>query len=187
MCLEQDKITRADFIKFIHSVRNHLFDNADKYDAFLLAFSGHGSQSGVYLSDGKQFGRVKLYKWFNGDNCIEFNDKPRVLLIDACKGNQKAKDLNVVSKDMEELSVAPDDNTVVFNSTTDEYVSWENGKGGAMMQSFIKVMKQKDTMPLHKISQKMSKEMKRVGKKMGTAQTLDFQQKGIDKDIYFCK
>lgn len=190
-CWNKDKITYEEFDAFLHDVRSELVKNAKKYEAFIFAFSGHGNQNSIYLSDGKTFGRVELYKWFNGIFCMKFKDKLKWFLIDACKGGAKAKDLNRTSKNSEaKSSLAPDDHIVVFNSTTDEYVAWENpNEGGVMMQSFIKVIQQiepKKSSTLYQISCDTAQEMSEMGKKLKTAQTLNAQF-NKPTNIYFCK
>ena len=194
--LDKDRVTLKDFDKFIFSVRNELYANADEYDAFILSFTGHGYRDSICLSDSKNFNRIKLYKWFNGENCMPFKDKPKLFLLQACKGLRDAPNVKEqglvaapgIGMNDEDLPVGPDDNIVIFESNSDGYVSWLNGDGGFMVQSFVKVMKRnKQRIALDHMSKMMEKEVKRLNQQMACVETLVCKQYGVKDIIYFCK
>ena len=196
LCLKQNRITLQDFQDFLYGVRHELYTNHQQYDAFILAFSGHGHQDTILLSDLKEYGRVDLYRYFNGLQCPKFKRKPKLLLIDACKGEEEAPLLKMgwmreMTKAAPSVGVQypvhPDDNIVIFDSNSDGYVSYDFAKGGALMQSFIKVMRaNSNKLLLDDMAKMIERDIKRIGRKSGTMQMLDCKLKGIDKRIYFC-
>ena len=212
--LDLNRVTRSDFVRFIEKVKNKYL-NTDEYDAFIFIFSGHGDQNTISLSDHKtkevhqgKYGRIKLYKYFNGLQCPSFKDKPKMLLFEACKGGDEAPDLNVarpnvVARAVEnaaKLSQAPDDNIIVVDSNSDGYVSWDDKNGGFLLQSLIEVMsRRKSRMGLDEISKLITIGVKQlnnhVKRDMGphgieekrATETVVFKYYGVNDDIYFCK
>ena len=194
--LDQDRVTESDFNDFIFSVRNELYQNANEYDAFIFSFTGHGYRDSICLSDNQVFDRMDLCKWFNGKNCRAFKNKPKILLLQACKGLQDAPNINKqeiismtgMNSGPESMPVAPDDNIIIFESNIDGYSSYMDYNGGFMVQSFIKVMQRKqERIPLYRIKLLMEIEMKQVNKKYDSVETFVRKEQGVKDVIYFCK
>ena len=55
-------------------------------DCFVLVLLSHGSKDGVFGVDGKSISHEDIRKTFNGQNFKVFKDKPKVVLIQACRG-----------------------------------------------------------------------------------------------------
>ena len=88
----------------------------------------------------------------------------------------------------EELPIAADDNIIIFESNTDGYVSWMNGSGGYMIQSFTSAMRSiRQRLPVQTLSLLMEKGVKRKNKEMASVETLVCKQFGIQDLIHFCK
>lgn len=194
MSLDRNRITKRDFVQFLNEVRAELHNNSANYDAFVFGFTGHGDRKHVILSDSRKYGRIDLYKFFNGENVFSFKDKPKLLLLQACKGATEAPNLNQstlaspMDVENDDVSQAPDDNIIVFDSNSDGYVSFINGGGGFLVQSFIKVMsRNKRRMQLDRIARMTTNEVKRLNQQMASAETMVFKQYGVTDEIYFCK
>ena len=183
-----ERITLDDFEDFIESVRDEMSGNAAKYDALFFAFSGHGLQGAIVLSDGGRYDRVDLYKYFNGKSCRKFKSKLKVLILDACKGADVAaavpKSKAPMSSTTTQSMIHSDDNIIVWESNSDGYVSYDfKGKGGALMQAFTAVMAGNDQgLPLHVMRIKLNKQIKAIA---GSQQLLKDSSMGIEKEIVF--
>ena len=202
-----NRITRRDFDDFIEKVRKKYL-STNECDAFTFVFSGHGDQDSILLSDGHQgkYDRVELYKSFNGLQCPSFKDKPKMLLLGACKGADEAPDVNAprsglqvkaraIVRNVEKLSQAPDDNIIVIDSNSDRYVSWENNNGGYIFQALVDVMgRKKKRMRLNEVSKLITIGVKRLNNELKGLQdgkrriteTVVFKYYGVIDDIYFC-
>merc|ERR1719300_266526 len=87
MVLNRNRVSFHQFQLFLKDVRSELNENHKEYEAFIFVFAGHGHDESLILSDGNEYGRVDLYNYFNGEdgNCPEFGNKPKLLLLEACK------------------------------------------------------------------------------------------------------
>eukprot|EP01084_Bolivina_argentea_P089082 160818_1 len=192
---KNDIVTYNDFDKYINEARSELYNNPQKYDAFIFAFSGHGTQESICLSDDKSYSRIDVYKFFNGLGCKPFSDKPKLLVFDACKGSKKAPQIN--TKNPSNVCVYPshpDDNIIVFNANSDFYVSYDTNNGGLLIQSLHNVLKNnRNKICLDDMSKLIEFEMKKVCKNINNngdnniMQLLEKVERGITKKIYFCK
>ena len=190
---DQDRLTRDGFQKFIDGVHNKLRDNHDNYDSFIFAFSGHGNELDIYLSDIKPYGRKELYQFFNGLNLPEMRSKPKILIVDACKGSEEAPLLApgmAKSKSLDYKRVVPilhpDDGIVVFDSNSADYVSYDLPNGGALMQSVDKVLRRnKGRISLGDLERGIQKEIERIRVERRLNQILDCQKMGIGYRLYF--
>ena len=188
--LVQDRITLDDFKEFIKDVRAEMIQNHKKYDAFIFAFSGHGNEGSIQLSDGGGYGRVDIYKYFNAQNCPEFTDKLKLFLIDTCKGDghamKSSSRTRAVIRNGQEFGVHcpthQDSNIAIFSSNN------QGGGGGALISSFIKVMRaNRHKLPLDKMKKYIQRNVRALSKMKNTKTMplLDCEMMGIEKDIYF--
>lgn len=59
-------------------------------DCFVLVIMTHGTSGSIYGTDGKTVSIEEIKKQFNGENFPAMADKPKVLLIQACRGGNAA-------------------------------------------------------------------------------------------------
>eukprot|EP01084_Bolivina_argentea_P242131 406296_1 len=189
-CVTKDIVRHNDFDKLITEARNELYQNSSKYDVFIFAFSGHGNEDVIHLSDGCRYNRIELYKFFNGLNCKLFKDKPKLLIFDACKGMETAPQLKYAkgSLNVGNAPTHPDDNIIILNANSDEYLSFDTKEGGVLIKALYNVlMNCKKMISLDDLIKCIDIEMKNIGQKINAIQTLQCIQHGIKKQIFFCK
>eukprot|EP01084_Bolivina_argentea_P071080 129267_1 len=181
------------FTTLINDARHELYQHHQQYDFFGLIFSGHGNQHSIYTSDGRSYGRVDLYKFFNGLNCTRFKDKPKLLVLDACKGVFEAPQMKTAKCGSSSLNIGnnpthPDDNIIILNANSDKYVGWDiKGKGGVLIQSLHHVLSNNtNKIRLDAMTKCIDMKMKEIGQETDTMQTLQKIEHGVKKEIYFC-
>ena len=187
LCLDQDRVSREEFTDFLWKCRVHLHRHCDEYDVFIFAFSGHGHQDAIMLSDGEHYPRIDLLRYFNGMNCSRFSRKPKVFILDACKGAMATPRLCTRNERATEGvgPLGPDDNIVVLEANTTGYVAYEFAQsGGVMMRSFIKVMRSNEhRMTLDDMAKLVQIEMDRIGRSTETKQTMEYGQRGMVRNV----
>ena len=164
ICSRQGVVCEDDFDELLTKARYRLHRDSKDFDVFILAFSGHGCQDALFLSDGTSYDRVDLYKFFDGKNCKPFTKKPKLFVIDACKGDHAAPRIKVESKGTATTHTHPDGNIVVLNANSDGYASYDHLKGGALIQSFKTVwMENEDKMSLNDMLMDINHRMDEIG------------------------
>ena len=70
-----------------------LTDTAQKdfsrYDCFVCVILSHGSRDGIYGTDDEAINIAVITSLFRRDECPSLEGKPKILLIQACRGNQR--------------------------------------------------------------------------------------------------
>lgn len=134
--------------------------NTNQYDGFLFLFSGHGtsstlnpSASVLSLSDGQNVPVTDILDAFsNGTTGLgkSFCGKPRLYVIQACRGSNEVQAVVPGNEDRYELSdppvqekkvYHPDDDVMIIQSSTPRYVSYRDKKNGSyLIRAFCKVL-----------------------------------------------
>ncbi|XP_075052715.1 caspase-1-A-like isoform X2 [Mixophyes fleayi] len=136
-------------------------------DSTFLVFMSHGEKDIICGTDRKKIknehGQDKMigalpvhdiFNIFNNVNCSVLRDKPKVIIIQACRGSEKSKVL-ACDCDSEPHSIEPEqleDDTmrmiqkerdfICFYSTTPDTVSWRHKNSGSLfIQRLIEVLK----------------------------------------------
>ncbi|ELU06219.1 hypothetical protein CAPTEDRAFT_109648, partial [Capitella teleta] len=60
--------------------------NIPTSDIFVAVIMSHGSRDSVYGTDGKSVPIEDITAIFNGDNCQQLRETPKLFFIDACQG-----------------------------------------------------------------------------------------------------
>ncbi|ELT95225.1 hypothetical protein CAPTEDRAFT_64255, partial [Capitella teleta] len=70
---------------FTLSIGMHI-SNISTSDIFVAVIMSHGSRDSVYGTDGKSVLIDDITAIFNGDNCQQLRETPKLFFIDACQG-----------------------------------------------------------------------------------------------------
>ncbi|ESO89043.1 hypothetical protein LOTGIDRAFT_209997 [Lottia gigantea] len=68
-------------------------------DCFMCAVLSHGDKEYVYGADGVSIRTEDLIKPFNGDNCPDLAGKPKIFIIQACRGSMVDNGVEIYSDD----------------------------------------------------------------------------------------
>ena len=58
----------------------------EDHDSFFCCIMSHGGRNKVYGSDGNSVSITKLMKFLEGEKCKELRGKPKIIIIDCCRG-----------------------------------------------------------------------------------------------------
>lgn len=70
-------------------------------DCFVLVIMTHGTSGAIYGVDGKTVSIEEIKMLLNGENFPAMADKPKVLLIQACRGDAKDQGVKEITADIE--------------------------------------------------------------------------------------
>ncbi|XP_066455875.1 caspase-1-B-like isoform X2 [Eleutherodactylus coqui] len=128
-------------------------------DSTFLVFMSHGEKNIIYGTDVKKdvtrgLHVDEIFNMFNNKNCPGLRDKPKMILIQACRGNERSRVLvsdgaqqpaNIKHEDLEADAVwlmHKESDFICFYSTTPDTVSYRDpAKGSLFIQSLIDFMK----------------------------------------------
>ncbi|KAI5613564.1 hypothetical protein C0J50_3968, partial [Silurus asotus] len=128
-------------------------------DCFVCCIMSHGSAEGVYGTNEIIVTKDDIFGPFTGKSCPSLNGKPKVFLIQACRGNKRHPPVHVQADSYEEAAEAEDDMSVdtnslqmisipedadflIVRSTVKGYVSYrEQANGTWFIQSLCKQLK----------------------------------------------
>ena len=114
----------------------------DNYNCFVVVFSGHGSSDKKIVSNDGKFVDFQeaIIDRLHPDNSPLLCSSPRIILIDACRGNQELRARGPpVPEHKLDLSV-PNDVFVAY-STMEGHQSYERTTGGVWMQELAKELR----------------------------------------------
>ena len=195
-----------DYLQLVSQAKNKLLSDKS-YDGFILIFSGHGSQSrDKYSSDiclsptnknshGENIPIKKILDEFrNGSDGLgkTFLGKPRIFIIQACRGSENAQ----VIKDDSKTSVDstqgdnhkqpdlaqynPDEDVILLQSTTQGYVSYRNEETGSyLITAVTEVLANQPNMSFDDVSYKIKQQVKTLSKAKQAVQLTTTAQKPV--------
>jgi hypothetical protein len=114
-------------------------DDFAQYDALMVILLSHGSDNRVYGADGDVVLLDSLYTLVSPVVCPLLKDKPKLFLVQACRGNQKMQ-VAAAAAAAAETPLAAD--YLKMFATPTGYVSWvHETKGSFYIEQFVEVMR----------------------------------------------
>merc|ERR1712096_469487 len=126
----------------------------------------------------------------NGARCRGFAGKPKLFVVDACKGFRAAEQVEQgKSKAMQATrKVHVDKNIVVLNANTSGYEAYEHEGGGALIQSFSKVWSDNaDALDFDEMCRGINSNLESIGAASGRSQAMERIGMGLTKRIVFLR
>ena len=94
-----DDIGQTTFVEhFLRPARQHLNESND-HDGLLFFYSGHGSEHSLDFPGNETYKWQFIFDFFSGkdENCPILADKPKVFVIDSCRGGNVSHSVQAVS------------------------------------------------------------------------------------------
>ncbi|XP_014666530.1 PREDICTED: caspase-3-like isoform X2 [Priapulus caudatus] len=140
----KENVTRDQLMNALISVQKLLFTGVMRnnelchYSSFFLAIMSHGSQAGIKTMDGHFVSVADIVCHFKADRLSTMAGKPKVLLVQACRGPLNQCGVEIQSDDREEedaqqsVAMTPvDADVLIAYSTTEGYRSWRREEKGS--------------------------------------------------------
>ena len=161
-----------DIMKYINDVR--LECQLKNHDGLIFIISCHGTTRNMILtSNYTKFELNMLFDHFNGNSCRYLIDKPKIFIIDSCRGNQIAQPINInyggkyhqeekkktetiklkkIDNESNDLYFHCDANFCVIFANTEGYATADgNINGGFLIRSVKKVFNQSTFVEKHNL------------------------------------
>jgi predicted RNA binding protein with dsRBD fold (UPF0201 family) len=135
-----------------------IFDTVESYGAkhhsgaFFFVILSHGTsidnRPAVISTDNRAVVVNDLESLFYASNCNSLHGKPKIFLIDACRGSQEENIFTPVSTKTSSASLARLDSVatrsdsadfLIINAATNGYVAFATEKGSYLTQTFVEV------------------------------------------------
>jgi tetratricopeptide (TPR) repeat protein len=85
----QFNLTAEEMQSFMRNVGLALDNDGDAYDAVMVALLSHGNQDVIFGTDGKAVPLEDLYACVNRPICLGLVKKPKLFIVQACRGHQR--------------------------------------------------------------------------------------------------
>ena len=96
--LSTAKLSRKVKIEWVYDEIIQFFKNArdiivkNQHDALITIISSHGDMEGVIVdSNHEEVSLIEIFSLFNRNQCVYLQDKPKIMFIDACRGQMISK------------------------------------------------------------------------------------------------
>uniref|UniRef100_A0A8C2RXL7 Caspase-14-like n=1 Tax=Capra hircus TaxID=9925 RepID=A0A8C2RXL7_CAPHI len=83
LCIDPDKM---DLLEKITSFRDELNEIKDNIGCCLVTLMSHGEEGFIKMKDGEKVSLEDIFEMFNNKNCPALQEKPKIFIIQACRG-----------------------------------------------------------------------------------------------------
>eukprot|EP01084_Bolivina_argentea_P098617 177215_1 len=177
---KNDKVGYADFMHLLNECRSVLGKkkNKNKYSGLIIIFSCHGDSQNLICSDGKKVSRTQIIQWFNGDNVPFMIYKPKIIVMDACRGGPynfpNVIPKNKIFKGTNDDEYHPDEQFILLYSTTDGYaVADDDKKGGNVIRTLYDIFSNDDNINKYHLDDLFKATQKKVKKLCAAYQCIE--------------
>eukprot|EP01084_Bolivina_argentea_P006601 12516_1 len=194
---QNDRVTQTDFFGLLNECRNKLSlkQNKNKYEGLFVIFSGHGTDDSLICSDGKKIKRSKITQWFNGDNVPFMSNQPKIIIMDACRGNDlhfgipnNNKQKHKVKKGHNDDEHHPDEQIIELFSTTRGYAVHDDEQfGGNVIRTIYNTFSVEENVNKYHLDDLFKITQKRVKKLCSATQCIEQRNLGNDVHIFLKK
>eukprot|EP00070_Physeter_catodon_P021522 XP_023983016.1 caspase-3-like [Physeter catodon] len=138
----KNDLTREEILELMYSVSK---EDHSKRSSFICVLLSHGKEGKIFGTNGP-VDLKKLIGFFRGDCCISLTGKPKLSIIQACRGTKLDCGIETdsgVEDDMACQKIPVEADFLYAYSTAPGYYSWRNSKDGSwFIQSLCAMLKQ---------------------------------------------
>ena len=193
----------VDCLREMRSTINHNKSN----DGLILCYSGHGTKTSIVLPNGHPVRLTDIYSIFDGKECVHLRDKPKILVLDCCRGkditdSHKAQ-INtvkhrgkVINKQHEWIHhlFHPSSGFATIYANCENYAVHDSQNGGNLMRSISKVFSKPELIENYSLRELIIAIRRQTKISAGkgnveckaTAQCVDFHE-SLEYKVYFAQ
>lgn len=138
----KNDLTCDEMKKWLYSAST---EDHSKRSSFVCVFLSHGEEGTIFGTD-KSVELKTLASFFRGDRCKSLTGKPKIFIIQACRGTELDSGIETDSgaeDDMTCQKIPVEADFLYAYSTAPGYYSWRNSKDGSwFIQSLCAVLKE---------------------------------------------
>ncbi|XP_052095498.1 caspase-3-like [Mytilus californianus] len=88
--VQKDNLTGQEMLKFLKEERDKV--NWNTMECLILVIMSHGETTGIFGTDGQIVELKKITEMFESSQCSGLNEKPRLVFVQACRGENTESD-----------------------------------------------------------------------------------------------
>nr|XP_045759964.1 caspase-14-like isoform X1 [Mirounga angustirostris] len=145
-CIDPNKMV---LIEKIRSFRDGLNESKDDVGCCLVTLMSHGEKGFIRMEDGEKVSLEDIFEMFNNKNCPALQEKPKIFIIQACRGERRdtgveTDDEPMESDDISERRRLPtfSDYFIIYPTQADHVALRHPRTGSVMIEAMSKVFKQ---------------------------------------------
>ena len=191
------------FTQGIISVRDELHANL-RNDGLIVCYAGHGVKDAIILANGDKFELASLFELFDGNKCPYLRNKPKIFILDSCRGQETAETLDTSRHrgkvteqrdDWIDVKFHPSSGFATIFGNCESYVVQDSFHGGYLMKSIVKIFENPPMIKNYSLREliiairRQTKIYAGIGdskRNIGTAQCVDFHE-SLEYSVYFAK
>ncbi|XP_076985856.1 caspase-14-like [Tamandua tetradactyla] len=145
-CIDPDKM---ELLGKITSFRDGLNETKDEIGCCLVTLMSHGEKGFIKMNDGEKVSLEFIFEMFNNKNCPALQEKPKIFIIQACRGERRdcgveTDDEPMDSDDISEKRRLPtfSDYFIIYPTQPDHVALRHPRTGSVMIEAMTEVFKQ---------------------------------------------
>lgn len=145
-CIDPNKM---ELIEKIRSFRDGLNESKDDVGCCLVTLMSHGEKGFIKMEDGEKVSLEDIFEMFNNKNCPALQEKPKIFIIQACRGEKRDSGVETDDEPMESDDVAEkrrlptfSDYFIIYPTQTDHVALRHPRTGSVMIEAMSAVFKQ---------------------------------------------
>ncbi|VFV20107.1 caspase-14-like [Lynx pardinus] len=133
----------------ISSFRDGLNEIKDDVGCCLVTLMSHGEKGFIKMKDGERVSLEDIFEMFNNKNCPALQEKPKIFIIQACRGEKRDNGVETDDEPMESDDVSEkrrlptfSDYFIIYPTQADHVALRHPRTGSVMIEAMAEVFKQ---------------------------------------------
>ncbi|ELK10097.1 Caspase-14 [Pteropus alecto] len=146
LCIDPDK---EELLEKLTSFRDGLNGIKNEIGCCLITLMSHGENGFIKMEDGDRVSLENVFEMFNNKNCPALHEKPKIFIIQACRGERRdngveTDDEPMDSDDVSEKKRLPtfSDYFIIYPTQADHVALRHPRTGSVMIEAMTNVFKQ---------------------------------------------
>lgn len=146
LCIDPDK---TELLEKLTSFRDELNEIKAEVSCCLVTLMSHGKKGWITMKDGDEVSLEDVFAMFNNKNCPALHEKPKIFIIQACRGEKRDSGVETDDEPMDSDDVSEKRRLPTFSDyfiiypTQADYVALRHPRtGSVMIEAMTEVFKQ---------------------------------------------
>lgn len=146
LCIDPDK---KGLIETLTVFRDGLNEIKDEIACCLVTLMSHGENGFIKMKNGDKVSLEDVFEMFNNKNCPALHEKPKIFIIQACRGERKDNGIETDDEPMESDDISErrrlptfSDYFIIYPTQPDHVALRHSRNGSVMIEAMTEVFKQ---------------------------------------------
>lgn len=146
LCIDPDK---KELMDKLTSFRDGLNEMKDEIGCCVVTLMSHGEKGFIKMKDGARVSLEDVFEMFNNKNCPGLHEKPKIFIIQACRGEKRDNGIETDDEPMQLDDISEkrrlptfSDYFIIYPTQADHVALRHSRTGSVMIEKMIDVYKQ---------------------------------------------